>query len=99
MVNAAPQQFLPWIFPRLLGGVYFLAFSSLLPQLSGLYGSSGILPIASFLTEIREAGARRAYRLCPTLFWLKSSDRTLVAACWLGVVLSLLLMAGAPPVP
>jgi hypothetical protein len=99
MMNADPQQFLPWLFPRLLGGVYFLAFASLLPQVLGLYGSSGILPIASFLAEMREAGGRRAYRLCPTLFWLKSSDRTLLAVCLLGVVLSLLLMAGAPPLP
>ncbi|HBG05545.1 MAG: hypothetical protein A2075_20495 [Geobacteraceae bacterium GWC2_58_44] len=98
-MSANSQQFLPWIFPRLLGGVYFLAFLSLLFQIRGLYGSRGILPIASFLAEIHAGVGKRAYWLCPTLFWLKSSDQALTAGCLSGVVLSLLLMAGAPPVP
>lgn len=93
------QQFLPWIFPRLLGGVYLLAFSSLLSQVPGLYGSRGILPIATFLAELEAGLGKRAYRLCPTLFWLKSSDAALTAACLSGVALSLLLIVGAPPVP
>jgi lipase maturation factor 1 len=95
----APQQFLPWLFPRFLGGVYLAAFSSLLVQLSGLYGSSGILPIASFLTEFRELAGKRVYRLCPTLFWIKSTDRALTACCLSGVILSILLLLGVAPVP
>lgn len=93
------EQFLPWLFPRLLGGVYFLAFSSLLFQVLGLYGSSGILPIATFLADLRDGFGKRAYRVCPSLFWLKSSDASLRAGCLLGIAFSLLLMAGAPPVP
>ena len=98
-MSADPQQFLPWLFPRLLGAVYLLAFGSLLFQLRGLYGSGGILPIAQFLAELRAGLGKRAYRLCPSLFWLNSSDAALSAGCALGVALSLLLMAGLAPVP
>ncbi len=98
-MSGAAVQFLPWLFPKLLGGIYFLAFSSLLAQVLGLYGSRGILPIGAYLTALREWQGTRAYRICPSLFWFGSSDRMLVGAALLGVVLSLLLIAGAPPVP
>ena len=99
MTGFAQQQFLPWLFPRLMGFVYLVAFLSLLVQLRGLYGSQGILPIASYLEELKEGLGRSAYRLCPTLFWLKSGDAALTGACGLGVALSVLLMAGAPAIP
>jgi len=99
MSVALPSHVLPWLFPKLLGGVYFLAFASLLIQVPGLYGSQGILPIRSYLTELRQGLGRRAFRLCPTLFWLNSSDRTLSGSALLGMILSLLLIAGAPAVP
>jgi lipase maturation factor 1 len=98
-MNTPSAYFLPWIFPRLLGGIYFLAFSSLLSQVLGLYGSRGILPIGAYLTGLSKWLGRSAYRRCPTLFWLDSSDRTLTGAALLGVGLSLLLIAGAPPAP
>ena len=93
------QQFLPWLFPRLMGVVYFIAFLSLLVQVRGLYGSQGILPIASYLEELKEGLGKSVYRLCPTLFWFKSSDAALMTACSVGVALSLLLVAGGPAVP
>jgi lipase maturation factor 1 len=90
---------LPWLFPKLLGGVYFLAFTSLLVQISGLYGSRGILPISSHLAELRQNLGRRAFRLVPTLFWLNSSDRALAGCAFLGAALSLLLVVGGPEIP
>jgi hypothetical protein len=82
-----------------MGGVYFLAFASLLGQVMGLYGSRGILPIRSYLDAIRRhLGARFWYR-CPTLFWLNSGDRAVAGMALAGVVLSLALVAGAPAVP
>lgn len=95
----APQQFLPWLLPRLLGAIYLVTFASLLRQVRGLYGSRGILPMSELLAELRAGLGRRAYRLCPTLFWLNSSDAALSAGCLAGIVLSLLLMAGLAPVP
>lgn len=99
MTGDPAAQILPWLFPRLLGGVYFLAFSSLLAQVLGLYGSRGVLPIGVYLTALRQWQGTRAYRICPSLFWFGSSDRVLKGAALLGVVLSLLLVAGAPPAP
>jgi len=99
MSVALPSHVLPWLFPKLLGGVYLLAFASLTVQLRGLYGSRGVLPISSYLADLRQGAGRRAFRLCPTLFWLNSSDRLLSACAFLGIVLSLLLIAGAPAVP
>jgi lipase maturation factor 1 len=93
------QQFLPWLFPRFLGGVYFFAFLSLLIQVRGLYGSSGILPISLYLKELRIEAGKDAYRICPTIFWFNSSDRALVGWSLLGTLLSILLLAGGPPVP
>jgi hypothetical protein len=99
MSIALPSHLLPWLFPKLLGGVYFLAFSSLLIQIQGLFGSQGILPIRSYLTDLRQGFGRRAFRLCPTLFWFSSSDRVLSGCALLGMALSLLLIAGAPAIP
>jgi lipase maturation factor 1 len=99
MTVSPSEHLLPWLFPKLLGGVYFLAFSSLLVQVPGLYGSRGILPISSYLTELKQVLGRRAFRLSPTLFWLHSSDRVLAGAALAGMLLSLLLIAGAPAMP
>jgi hypothetical protein len=68
MSGPAPAYILPWLFPKLLGGVYFLAFSSLLFQVAGLYGSQGILPISMYLKELRGQLGTRSWRYCPTLF-------------------------------
>ena len=41
-------------FLRGLAIVYFIAFISLLPQIDGLVGANGILPVRSFLQTVRE---------------------------------------------
>ena len=92
-------EIMPWLFPKLLGAVYCLAFTSLLTQVEGLYGTRGILPIHDYLAELKAVLGRRAYRLCPTLFWLNDSDSALTGGAILGSVLALLLIADAPPVP
>ena len=46
-----PTFAISWLFLRLLGVVYLLAFSSYWVQLSGLNGAKGILPAPGFLTE------------------------------------------------
>jgi lipase maturation factor 1 len=93
------QHFLPWLFPRFLGAVYFTAFLSLLVQVRGLYGSDGILPISLYLKELRSQTGKEAFYICPSVLWLSSSDRAIFGTALLGTVLSILLMAGAPPMP
>ena len=84
-----------WLFLRLLGVVYLVAFLSLVPQVTGLVGEHGLLPARPFLDRAFAIYGGAAYRLFPTLCWLGASDATLQALCWAGVALALLLIAGA----
>lgn len=85
-------------FVRSLGGVYFVAFSSLGAQVKGLYGRNGIQPIGELLDAARaRLSARDRVRRFPTVFWLDASDHTLALACRAGQVASLLLALGIAP--
>ncbi len=94
-----PQfQLSRWLFLRLVGITYLLAFGSLAPQLLGLVGSDGLLPVASYLERAAEFFGPGAYYQLPTLVWLSASDTTLLALCWAGIILAGLTIAGAAPV-
>jgi predicted DCC family thiol-disulfide oxidoreductase YuxK len=82
-----------WLFLRLLGVIFLIAFGSLAVQMTGLVGSGGILPIGSLLERAGNAyqGADRFLRL-PTLLWLDSSNTVLQFLCVGGMALSLLLI-------
>jgi hypothetical protein len=83
---------------RLLGFIYFIAFFSLARQLGPLLGHDGLLPADRFLERVIAASGSRgaAFGKLPTLFlWLGASDGVLVAAAWIGIVLSLTVCAGA----
>ncbi len=83
-----------WLFVRLLGGIYAVAFGSLWVQVEGLIGSRGILPAADLLERVAaRLGPERFWRL-PTLGWLDASDLTLELLCATGVVLGLLVLLG-----
>lgn len=84
-------------FLRSLGCVYLIAFLSLWPQVDGLIGANGILPIAEYLSAAREQIGSTAPFLLPTLCWLNSSDAFLHFLCGAGVVVSILLVAGFLP--
>jgi hypothetical protein len=86
-----------WLFLRLLGVVYLIAFVSLAVQIRGLVGDHGILPAREFLSRVHEAYGSQAYRLLPTLVWLSPSDAFLSALCWSGILASLLPIAGIAP--
>jgi hypothetical protein len=85
------------LFLALLGIVYLAAFLSLAVQVDGLIGEAGIAPAAVLLEEVEAiAGVARLWRL-PTLLWLWPGDAGIHAVCALGVVASLLLVAGVAP--
>lgn len=87
------------IFLRGLAVIYLIAFASLLPQMSGLIGSHGILPAQNYLETVRSEYGSSSYGLFPTLAWLNSSDRFLIAMVWSGIALSILLIVGLIPLP
>ncbi len=88
-----------WLFLRLLGLIYLIAFVSLSTQLTGLVGSHGILPAAQFLKVVKENIGLERYWLFPTLAWLNASDAFLQTLALGGALLSLLLIAGLASVP
>jgi hypothetical protein len=89
-----------WIFLRLLGLVYLIAFVSFAVQAEGLIGRRGMLPVGEFLKAVQAAlGAPRGYLYYPTLSWLNTSDAFLKGMCWVGAVLGLLLLLGVGTTP
>ena len=93
-----------WLFLRLLGLAYFIAFCSLAVQVVGLIGHDGILPAREYVDGARafvashQIGADR-FRLLPTLCWLSTSDTFLRSLCYGGATLALLLLVGIAPIP
>lgn len=83
-----------WLFLRLLGLVYVIAFVSLWGQLAGLVGAHGILPVANFLQGAQREYGSAAYHLFPTLAWINSSDAGLKFLCGAGAVSGLLVILG-----
>src|SRR5262249_5740242 len=63
-----------WVFLRGLGMIYLAAFASLGVQILGLIGSSGVLPLSSYLQAAHDYYGDSALRMLPTLFWLNASD-------------------------
>src|SRR6516225_5151167 len=93
-----PGHLLPrWLVLRALGFIYFAAFYSLLFQIRGLLGRKGILPAGLYLKEVANFLGASRYWYAPTVLWLDSSDRTLLALCWIGMLASLLLVLNILP--
>jgi predicted DCC family thiol-disulfide oxidoreductase YuxK len=93
-----------WIFLRVLGVVYLVAFVSLWTQSSGLIGHDGILPTDQFMSAVKQQCDARGiglerFHLLPTLCWFDSSDSFLNFQCAAGTALAILLIAGIAPAP
>ena len=82
---------------RLLGLVYLIAFVSLGVQVKGLIGSRGILPVGELLEWAEQRAGSARFWLLPTLLWLRSTDGALLALCWGGALLALLLILDVAP--
>jgi lipase maturation factor 1 len=88
-----PGRLLPrWLFLRAMGFIYFSAFFSLVSQIRGLLGPDGLLPAGMYLADVGKVMGSWRYWYAPTVLWLSSSDRTLTALCWIGMIASLLLL-------
>lgn len=86
-----------WIFLRLLGFVYLIAFASLLGQVTGLIGPDGILPARLFLRAVHQQAGARAFFLVPTVFWLGAGRQALTSVCVIGAVGGALVMFDVAP--
>ncbi len=87
-----------WLFLRALGLIYFSAFFSLIFQIRGLIGPTGILPASSYLQEVAQSlGHWHRVWYAPTLLWWSSGSQMLIALCWAGIASSLLLVLNIWP--
>jgi lipase maturation factor len=93
-----PGYLLPrWIFLRALGVIYFSAFYSLAFQIRGLLGPQGLAPAGLYLKAVAQQLGSSRYWFAPTLLWLNSSNRALMALAWLGMIAALLLILNLWP--
>src|SRR5579872_3324851 len=97
--HGAQARLMPrWLFLRALGGIYFSAFFSLVFQIRGLIGPNGILPANEYLRAVvHSLGYGRGLWFAPTLFWFSSGPHMLTALCWVGMIVSLLLVVNLWP--
>ena len=86
---AAPDYWLTrFVFERVLGVIYFVAFLVTINQFRPLLGERGLLPAPEFIRAV-------PFRASPTLFHLIGySDRKLMTVAWAGVVLSVVAITG-----
>ncbi|HTB21429.1 MAG TPA: lipase maturation factor family protein [bacterium] len=88
-----------WLFLRLLGLVYCIAFVSFLVQARGLAGADGILPLSGALHAVAAQMPDSKLWAFPTLSWLDPADPPLESLAALGALVSVLLMFGLAPLP
>ena len=77
------------VFERTLAGVYLVAFLVAVIQFRPLLGERGLLPVPAFLRRV-------PFRLSPSLFHLRYSDRLLGAVAWSGTAVAGLCLLGVP---
>jgi len=81
-----------WLFLRLLGLIFLVAFVSIGSQITGLVGSDGILPLSENLVTLSAEHGPWRFWYAPTLFWFNSSDMALLLACLVGAAASGLIV-------
>jgi uncharacterized membrane protein YphA (DoxX/SURF4 family) len=86
-----------WLFLRAMGVIYFSVFYSLIFQIRGLLGPDGLLPTKMYLDEVAQHLGASRYWYAPTVLWLSSSNRALMALCCIGLIASLLLILNLWP--
>ncbi len=89
----APEMIWPrWIFLRALGIIFGSAFYSLLFQIHGLIGPTGILPATRYLDALRQAAPGVVHVwAAPTLLWFGAGNVALDVLVWSGLAASALL--------
>ncbi|MGE0397159.1 MAG: lipase maturation factor family protein [Kofleriaceae bacterium] len=81
-----------WLILRLLGLVYVFAFIGLVRQGPALWGSHGLTPTAPYLDALAQSGT--GFWDLPSVLWWSASDRAMDAWAYVGLALSLALLAG-----
>lgn len=96
-VRPPTYAFSSWLFLRLLGLIYLIAFVSYFVQMDGLSGPNGILPAGEFFAYVKAEHGWEVFWQLPSLGWW--GDGALRGWCLAGIVASALLLLGAAPLP
>ena len=85
--NAVVDPDTVWfIFWRCIGLVYFTVFANIAPQARPLRGRRGLAPVRETLARVSaDLGITRGVLYFPTLFWLDSTDTSIVLLPWAGM--------------
>jgi len=87
-------SFASWLFLRLLGIIYLIAFWSLSTQIVGLVGERGILPAGVFLHSVSQRTGPERFLILPTVFWVDAGNAFLQGVTLAGATLSFGLALG-----
>lgn len=90
-------HFASWLFIKLVGLTYLIAFTSLSVQIIGLAGSGGILPAGEYLNFVYQQHGPASFYHLPSIFWLSTHDAFLMFICWSGMALSAAVILGFLP--
>src|SRR5438874_2774549 len=77
------------VFQRALAAIYLVAFLVAVNQFRPLLGEHGLLPVPDFIRAV-------PFRRSPSLFYVRYSDRILLAVAWTGFALAAGAIVGAP---
>jgi len=88
-----------WLYLRILGIIYFIAFLSAAFQIIGLIGSDGILPITNIHNSINPEIGLSKFWLFPTLTWFSSSNSFLYLLTYGGAATALLVIFNMAVLP
>lgn len=91
-----------WLFPRLLGLVYLIAFLSWSVQYDGLVGENGIMPVKHLLENVQAFEEREHKTLfwqIPSIFHWHYSDAFAHTCLTVCAILSVLVIAGVAQGP
>ena len=87
------------LFLQVFALIHFSAFASFGVQALGIIGSDGILPLAEYVDALRDrlGTGPVAWWNVPFVFWASASDRAIEVVVGLGIVASIVLLAGRLP--
>jgi hypothetical protein len=86
---------------RLLGAIYAVAFLAAANQIVPLIGAHGLLPLNQYVQQTAGAygSTGAAFAKLPSIFWFTHSDTALLTTAWIGLALSLVVVAGFANAP
>ncbi len=83
-----------WLYFRCLGLIFVCAFLSFCPQVLGLIGSEGIVPLSNSLTWVSVNVGAQATSEYPTIFWFNRTDQFLTLVPIIGILCGLSIVLG-----